>query len=369
MAITGSNSTFVRFQIPEIQTADLWGFIDEKLKEAAFKDCQDGQQVANGFADFDDPYDSRFITGTHRKSEYVAFNFRQDQKKIPSSVIKKHVKEQIDKYRENHGGKWPARAEKNEIKENIINWLMSKTEPTPSHYQIIWNVPQNSMFIGATSGKILDAFLEIFEMYFKIYPQYIFNASWASQLGLTNNQQDVLNALVNPKSPSAMFDGKFLGFEFLTWLWYMMDLNLLQQTDFNVMLGEKITLSIPGNEKEKVVCTTQANSLNEAYTALKQGKMVSSLQLFIDKHASTGDNEYLVTIDANLATIRGLKTPKQLTQGDDDLDGIFLEKMFLIEESLTCLDKCYKLFLTKRLSPEWESDVLPALKEWINGDH
>jgi len=44
-----------------------------------------------------------------------------------------------------------------------------------------------------------------------------------------------------------------------------------------------------------------------------------------------------------------------------------LEKMFFIEQVSSALNVLYSRFLTDRLSPGWDSDVLPAFKQWTEG--
>jgi len=132
----------------------------------------------------------------------------------------------------------------------------------------------------------------------------------------------------------------------------------------SVTLGEKLVLNRPDDGRERVTCTTQASALHEARTALQQGKWVQEVQLVL----RTGENEYTLTLDTSLWTIKGLKTPKQMPDFDaEDEEGRFLERMFFLEEALSALNGLYSHFLNLRLGSLWEADVLPALKLWIEG--
>ena len=215
---------------------------------------------------------------------------------------------------------------------------------------------------------MLDAFLEYFERQFRTYPLPLYHAQWAlNTLPLTSGQKDVLGSLVSVKSPTAMSDGRFLGFDFLTWLWYYIERlgGTVEAGDkvANIHLGERMVLVLPGDGKERVICTTQANFLHEARTALRQGKVVEEVQIFF----VVGENEYLVTLDSLLWAIKGLRTPKQLPDyGQDDPDGRFLEKMYFIDEVFATLDALYMRFLAERLSPGWETDTLAQMQKWID---
>jgi recombination associated protein RdgC len=50
---------------------------------------------------------------------------------------------------------------------------------------------------------------------------------------------------------------------------------------------------------------------------------------------------------------------------EEDPDGIFYEKMFLIEEAVSAVDEIYSSFIKLRLSPEWTDQERPALVKWI----
>jgi len=123
--------------------------------------------------------------------------------------------------------------------------------------------------------------------------------NWASHLvPLDERRKDSLNSMVSG-GIRALEEGGFLGYEFLTWLWFFIEqphelLCLPQDRKAEIHLGERMILSLPQGGKERIVCTTQANALHEARTALRQGKQVEQIQLFL----RAGDNEYLFTLDS-----------------------------------------------------------------------
>lgn len=370
MGIQSASATFTRFFVPDPVTEDFWSYVDEKLRAGSFKECEDGQEQATGFSSWDDFFDSSFAYSSYHKGEYVAFNFRLDQRKVPAIILKQHVRQAIHKYRSEHEGKWPSRHEKLEIHENVQNWLLNRVLPQPSHCEMVWNPVGKWMLLGTTSSKMMEALLELFERQFHIYPVPLYHVHWALNLiPLSGNQKDTLSSMVSVKSPQALNDGRFLGYEFLTWLWCFSELSdgkfqLSEKQTAELTLGERVVLCLPGEGREKVICTTQANALHEARTALQQGKLVEELQIFL----KIGENDYFLTLDSSLWAIKGLKTPKQAPDSEEeDAEGRFLEKMFFIEEVSSALNAIYAQFLTNRLSPAWDSDTLPVLKQWIEG--
>ncbi len=371
MGIQSASAAFSRFFVPETITEDFWGYLDERLKAGIFKECTPEQEQSAGFSSWSDFFECSFDDISYHKGEYAAFHFRQDQRRVPSVVVKQHVREAIQKYRMENNGKWPPRQERLKIQEEVQSWLLGRALPQPSACEVVWNPAHKWLLLGSTSLKVIDAFLEVFEQHFHLYPIPLFHANWAlHKLLLDDRQKDVIHALVSVKSPQALAQGRFLGCEFLTWLWFFSERSkekilLSDEKDAELHLGERMVLSLPDNGKERVICTTQDNALYEARTALQQGKLVQEMQLFL----RVGENEYTFTLDATLWTVKGLKTPKQLpSEGpDDDEDGAFLEKMYFLEEVFAALDWLYTKFLTERLGSGWESDALPLLKDWIGG--
>jgi DNA recombination-dependent growth factor C len=371
MGIHSASATFTRFYVPEIVTEDFWSFVEEKLMAGIFKELEETNEQSVGFASWEDMFEPRFDYGSYHKGEYVAFTFRQDQRKVPAIIVKKYIREAVQKYRDENEGKWPPRHERQEIQENISSWLLSRAFPQPSACEIVWSPAGKWMLLGTTSAKMMEAYLEHFEKHFNIYPVPLYHVHWALNLiPLDERQKDALNAIVSAKSPQALDDGRYLGYEFLTWLWFFSEsmdgtIQISEEKEAKVHLGERMVLTLPGEGKEKVVCTTQANSLHEARTALQQGKLVHEMQIFL----MIGDNEYLFTLDSGLWAVKGLKTPKQLQNLDEeDPDGMFLEKMYFIEEVSLALNTLYAKFLNERLSSTWELDVLPVLKQWVQGE-
>ena len=368
MAITSSSASFTRFLVPELEVEDFWSLVDEKLRAGAFAEAGYSQTENVGFASWEDFFDPNFSYGSYRKGEYVAFNFRLDQKKVPSMVTKQFVRQSVQQYRDEHDGKWPDRTEKQQIQERTQEYLLSRAFPQPCASEVVWNPPRNWMILGTVGARMMEAFLEYFEKRFELYPIPLYHAAWAfNMLPLAPGQKDVLASLVPLKSPSALNDGRFLGSEFLTWVWYYIERlgGTLQVGDkvANVHLGERMVLVLPGDRKERVVCTTQTNFLHEARTGLRQGKVVDEAQLFL----MVGENEYLLTLDSSLWALKGLKTPRQLPDyGREDPDGRFLEKMYFIEEVFSVLEALYMRFLAERLTPGWQTDTLVQLQKWID---
>ncbi len=160
---------------------------------------------------------------------------------------------------------------------------------------------------------------------------------------------------------------EFLGREFLLWLWYNSESKggtyPMKDGDAELWVDKKIVLRHDDDEgTEKITCSGDNPHLKEARFALLENKQVTEcrLKLIIE------DNEYSFTLDSEWLTLKSFKAPKVTHDVDDDPDGIFYEKMFLIEQAVSAVDAIFRQFISLRTSPEWEGTEKPALLNWIN---
>ena len=182
------------------------------------------------------------------------------------------------------------------------------------------------------------------------------------------NPLSVGHTLVIPKAHFEKLDEtRFLGREFLTWLWYRSEtepaFGVEDMGAVNVALGNRIELSDdPTGAGETVTITGEAQALREARVALREGKMVSSAKWSI----SLDGHEWSVTLDDLWLYPRSFKPPK--VENDDeepDPEGLLLERVYLVEQGIRAIDALLKEFITLRTSGRWEQNELPALRQWI----
>ena len=78
------------------------------------------------------------------------------------------------------------------------------------------------------------------------------------------------------------------------------------------------------------------------------------------------EDEFLFKLDSRWMNFRALKTPKVLLDFKDDPEGLFYEKVGLIEKAVTVMDSVFMKFIKLRISPDWKNDEFPALAAWMN---
>jgi len=369
MGIQSASATFTRFLVEDPVRKDFWGFVETGLRQGGFKPAPEDRSEAAGFASWDDLFDTAFDSASHQKGEYVAFRFRVDRRKVPSILLKQQVQAAIREHRDRSQGKWPSRAEKAEIREKVLDRLLARTLPHPATCELVWDTRRKRLLAGTTGRRMLDAVRGHLEDHLRLFPAPLCHVEWARSLVPAGGpERAALDALAPPGAVSNLLEqGRPLGQDFLTWLWFASETEegrfpLEDGPACEIHPGERLVLSLPDDGRERVVCTTPAVSLHEARTALRRGKRVEEMQLFV----KIGENDYSLRLDASLWAFRGLRAPRQLRDPaeEQEADGLFLEKMYFVERVSDCLDAAYRRFLSQRLGAAWEADTLPAIKRW-----
>jgi len=164
---------------------------------------------------------------------------------------------------------------------------------------------------------------------------------------------------------------KFLGNEFLTWLWYVIenDVNLSdlaenEENRISMEIGNSIVLenSLGDDSTEKISIKGDDAGLEEGATALKKGAVVTDMNLSL----KIDENEFKFTLKGESMNITGLKTPALgKVEKNEDIEGAVIEKAFLCSRVFTLIDALFIKFIKIRISEEWNNNELPKIREWI----
>jgi hypothetical protein len=161
---------------------------------------------------------------------------------------------------------------------------------------------------------------------------------------------------------------KFLGNEFLTWLWFVMetDPDLFRQVDDECVsfeIGDKIVLEKREKDVLEVVSIKGDNAgREEGKLSLKKGSVVTAMNLLYH----SGSEKWRFSLKGESFGISGLKTPETgRVETREDMEGAILEKIFLVEKAVSFLKSLFARFLGVRLSDEWEGKWVPKMKKWI----
>ena len=159
----------------------------------------------------------------------------------------------------------------------------------------------------------------------------------------------------------------FLGKDFLIWLWFKSE-----KEDRHFDLGElgvvelwfdaKIVLSSENDQGvESVTCIAPNHHLREARFALGQNKKISEATI----RMRMGDDEWSFALDATWFNFKSFKTPKVIQDKSEDPEGLFYEKMLLMERPVAVINALFRSYILLRISATWQSHEQAALVQWI----
>jgi len=161
---------------------------------------------------------------------------------------------------------------------------------------------------------------------------------------------------------------KFLGNEFLTWLWFIIETDnpFLQKADENLTslsIGNRIVLenNINGTT-ESITIKGDDAGLEEGVLALRKGAVLIEMNLAYKSE----NQEWSFTLKGESLSFSGLKVPETgPVETKEDIEGLVLEKIYLYEKPIALLSRLFDLFLHIRSGSQWKDIVVPKMKQWV----
>ena len=161
---------------------------------------------------------------------------------------------------------------------------------------------------------------------------------------------------------------QFLGEEFLTWLWYVIekDQNLIKNFDkdfVGLAIGNRIVFENRRKESgERVTIKGDGASLEEGILTLKKGALVSELNVVFKSTELT----WQFTLKGESLNVSNFNLPNTgMPESDEDIEGFVLEKIFLYDKILKILENIFIHFVKLRLSNRWQDKMVPKIRNWI----
>ncbi len=163
---------------------------------------------------------------------------------------------------------------------------------------------------------------------------------------------------------------RFLGREFLTWLWFKSEAELdglikvREQEPVIVAVGDKMVLETgDGEYRETLVLQGSHSEHREARLGLMQGKLPEEMHLKLIR----GQDEWQLTLKAATLEIKGLKSKSASgpQEDEDDQEAFFFDQMYQVEAVSEIIDGLFREFLQVRLSPAWDQEEMPRVQDWL----
>lgn len=159
---------------------------------------------------------------------------------------------------------------------------------------------------------------------------------------------------------------RFLGAEFLVWLWFWNETFEgkfeVDGEELEIWLDSPLSLESQLEPGERIALRgLHPSGSAEAKEALRQNKLPSKVRLVVRSAA----HEYSLTLDAATLGVSSAQVPTVLSR--DEHEG-FLERMELLDGLGRKMDALFVRFVRLRLSPQWASRWRVAMARWVEGE-
>lgn len=161
---------------------------------------------------------------------------------------------------------------------------------------------------------------------------------------------------------------RFLGNEFLTWLWYIIENEkaVVFQCDREAVgleVGNRMILENRwANGKETISIKGDAVGLEEGQLCLSKGGAVTEINLIY----KSGALQWQFSLKGESLNFSGLKLPESgAVEQPDDMEGIVLEKIDLYDKPIELVDSLYRRFIELRLSDQWKATTA-RIEKWVH---
>ena len=145
----------------------------------------------------------------------------------------------------------------------------------------------------------------------------------------------------------------FLGNDFLTWLWFVIETDQEQLRKYDselesLYVGSRMVLvNIQNNTKETITIKGDDAKLEEGIMALRKGAVVTEMNLCL----KSGDQEWRFTIKGESLNLSGFKIPSSgPVETAEDVAGAVIEKAFLYGQAIELIDHLFRSFRLCRRS-------------------
>lgn len=97
---------------------------------------------------------------------------------------------------------------------------------------------------------------------------------------------------------------------------------------------------------------------SEAHEALRRGKLPIQARIRIER----GQQAFGCTFNAATMNMASMLLPQLIKEDEEER---FYERMYLVEEFEKMMDALFERFLMMRLSPNWDTSILPMIRAWV----
>lgn len=161
---------------------------------------------------------------------------------------------------------------------------------------------------------------------------------------------------------------RFVGHEFLTWLWFVLEkepgqIDIEKFAGFSARIGNRMVLENTYHQAtETVIIKGEDVGLEEAMLSLKKGGMISEMNVIV----SSDRQQWQLTVKGEGLTVSGLKIIDTMEmEPEEDPEAVLLDRIAVCEQVMEWLFAVFRIFLKMRLSDDWDLRIIVDMRRWI----
>lgn len=361
---------------------------------------EDDATEAVGWCALERPFDLELDAAKLFDNSVLLVGFRVDRWRVPSALLRARLADEEQVLLAKTGKKRLSRDERTELKRSIALQLRRKIAPATRAFDVCWDLDGGTVLFFTHSARAKEAFTALFEKTFGLGLAEDSPFLCAERAELSQRAQRALQtveptALIAPRRQTAGAKGpepadesddqstepeaagddrdlvdriettRFLGSEFLLWLWLRHELGESEVSlpglgKVESWLDAQLTLRSPINPKETVVVRGLAPSEGaEAREAVRAQKLPVSGGVV----ARTKEGDFSFVLKGPDLAVGRAAVPAVITEEDGDA---FADRLDRIHQLTGLVDGLFARFLADRLAPVWQEAWEPAIAAWLD---
>ncbi|MGW8288320.1 MAG: recombination-associated protein RdgC [Desulfobulbales bacterium] len=178
MGLLSRTATFVRYSVEGDLPANFWEFAAERISRFAFQDIDDTfDEYSIGWVSVDNMFDASFAHASYAVGDYIVLSMRIDERKVSKTLLQKFSLKEEERIKKEKQVPRLNRSQRVRIKEDVRLQLVKKSMPTPSVYDLCWNLADNTVLFFSTNTKaqsvLEDFFKECFGLTIMLQVPYL----------------------------------------------------------------------------------------------------------------------------------------------------------------------------------------------------
>lgn len=346
MHLLKPSGSFTRYALPH----PVQGDVSAHIQRHRFRPIDaTSDERAFGFVPLEDMLDHDWMQHHPACGAYHVYSLRLDTRRVSPAVLRKErtlAEKEARQEAIKEGRNFLSRDRKKELAEQVKLRLLAKAPPVPAVFDVVQG--EGLVWLNSVNGKVSALFQDIFA-----------NAMDCPLIPL--DAVGLADRLAMPITEEMRVDERRLGREFLTWLLWLAQGNL-EVGGYTVTTMDRVSLAGDG---VSVLTLPQDHGMDEVRAAMAAGKLVEAVKVQLE-----GEGVYSVLLKSDM-TLNALKTPKVEVDKEDEeagMEAAILEKIFLLEQSASCIDVMYAHFLHERMDATAWTACLAGMNEWITDD-